>query len=316
MHLLVGLATLGQWRNVTVYDVLPEDCRQNVGNNDVGNAPGDIYFNTKDKYLPIACFDCKKKGPRGCYSPATFDCTNPESTGNLVVRKLEVEVYGDFGDDYQLCDVWPGSAACQYKCYDPGHSTKQGVGREAVCGGSKETCNMAPEPDFFHREPWDYWNYNTAALLGNTGEGEWYSLLSKDEGVYWRNAKILKVINQRCQARAYDRAVETAGHACFSACPQPTNQTSACWVHCFFETVLGPDADKTLKPPGKQTGAMNVTDLTTAWLRGFGSDDPSAGGCPPCPASGSCPDPAAEADGAAPVSPARAAPRPHVPLMR
>ena len=68
------------------------------------------YFNTKDKYLPIACAKCRAKGPRGCYTPSLFDCTNPESTGNLVVRELTVEVNGAFGNGYELCCVplaWP-----------------------------------------------------------------------------------------------------------------------------------------------------------------------------------------------------------------
>ena len=40
---LLAVATLAQWHTVTVYDVLPEACRATVGNNDVGNAPGDMY---------------------------------------------------------------------------------------------------------------------------------------------------------------------------------------------------------------------------------------------------------------------------------
>ena len=86
------------------------------------------------------------------------------------------------------------------------------------------------------------------------GAGEWYSLVSKEEGVYWRNATVLKVINHECQSAAYDAFVQLAGKHCFSACPQPLNQSSACWVGCFFQTLLGPDADTTLKPPGKQAG--------------------------------------------------------------
>ena len=50
-----------EWQTVTVYDVLGEDCRHTVGNNDVGNVPGDMYFNIKDKYLPIACAKCEKE---------------------------------------------------------------------------------------------------------------------------------------------------------------------------------------------------------------------------------------------------------------
>ena len=98
---VVGASVLAQWHTVTVYDVLPEDCRHKMGNNDVGNIPGDAYFNTKDKYLPIACAECEKHGSRGCQGASTFDCTNVESTGRLVVRKIEVEILGNFSDGYQ-----------------------------------------------------------------------------------------------------------------------------------------------------------------------------------------------------------------------
>ena len=38
--MFISLATTAQWKTVTVYDVLPEDCRFAVGNNDVGDPPG------------------------------------------------------------------------------------------------------------------------------------------------------------------------------------------------------------------------------------------------------------------------------------
>ena len=289
---ILGLGAPATWRAHTFYDVLPEDCRFNVSNNDVGNEAGDMYFNIKDKYLPVACKHCKQN-PRGCRGSSTFDCSNPESAGNLVVRKLSVEVFGDFSEAYKLCDVWPGynKSGCDYECYDLHHGVfSPGVGSEKVCGGARSKCDMAPTPTVMTRQKWDYWNYNTAARLGDYGGGAWYSLAAADKGKYWRNAKIVKTINQRCQARALDSLVQEAGAPCFGACPQPTNHSSLCWISCFFETVLGPDADSTLKPPGAQHGAMNVTSLVDAWLSGFHSDEPSSGGCPSCPSMGGCPD--------------------------
>ena len=32
------------WRTHTFFDVLPEDCRHKVADNDVGNVPGDMYL--------------------------------------------------------------------------------------------------------------------------------------------------------------------------------------------------------------------------------------------------------------------------------
>ena len=282
-----ALVVLG-WQSVTVYDVLPEDCRGKISNNDVGNPHGDMYFNVKDKYLPVACLECGSK--QECMrNPSTFDCSNPESSGNLVVRQITVDVTG-FSDDYQLCDQWPGNPKCYYSCFHH-HGVKPapGVGREQVCGGTHEECDMAPTPGFMRSKWWDYYNYNTAALLGQTGQGEWYSLSEDTKDKYWKNATIIKTINAKCQAEHFDGFVQQQGASCFSGCPQPTNQSSACWVNCFFSTVLGPDADHALKKPGNQTGALDIGKMASAWLSGFGSDDPSAGGCPPCPPTGDCP---------------------------
>jgi len=305
---LLPPSIVGNWTTVVVYDVLPEGCRGRIFNNDVGNPRGDMYFNIKDKYLPLACEACKTD-PRGCqHDPSTFDCTNPESSGDLVVRKLQMEIQRFSDVDYKLCDVWPGSPPCAYTCFGQSKLPTRGVGRELVCGGDKHECNMAPAPSSSepYFEPWDYWNYNLAALVGNTGGGEWYSLVGADQGKWWRRPTIVKTINARCQALALEALVQQTGQSCFGLCPQPTNQTSACWINCFFATVLGPGANSTLKPPGHQQGAMDLGDLEQAWLAGFASDDPAKGGCPPCPNDGPCSELEPLATAAAPV---RRAPR-------
>jgi hypothetical protein len=141
-------------------------------------------------------------------------------------------------------------------------------------------------------DPWDYWLYNTAVLFGGndtyrtTGDGLWYSLNATKEGVHWRNPKIVKAINADCQARALDYLVETRGEKCFATCPEPSNTSSPCWINCFFETVLGQGHNSSLTP----AGGMTAAELNQAWLAGFASDEPSRGGCSPCPSSGPCPD--------------------------
>ena len=166
-----------------------------------------------------------------------------------------------------------------YSCnvYHPPSS----VGRTAVCGG----CLMAPHPmKFLHRNnAWDFWNFNTAALLGDTGGGKWYSLPKADEGRLWRNAIIVKTIHADCQAKALDDLIEARGRTCFAGCPQPTNASSACWTECFFATVLGDGHNTSITP----AGGVNASDIVDAWLKGF--DDPASGGCAPCPPTGPCP---------------------------
>jgi hypothetical protein len=40
------------WRNYTMYDVLREDCRADIGNNDAANIFGDLFFAAKDRRAP------------------------------------------------------------------------------------------------------------------------------------------------------------------------------------------------------------------------------------------------------------------------
>ena len=61
------------------------------------------------------------------------------------------------------------------------------------------------------------------------------------------------------------------------------NVSSACWVGCFYRTILG--ADGMLPMPNADYGAMGVSldDLIAAWDAPFSSDDPAQGGCPGIP---------------------------------
>ena len=248
---------------------------------------GDAYFLVKDKYLPVACAECAQS-PNGCrHDSATFDCTNPESGGNLVVRKIELEVKANDTMAYALCNDVEGK--CGYECQRFSHTTPVGIGQEKVCAG----CNMAPAPSIYRRttNDYDYWDYNGAALLGDQGQGLWYSLRKEDENVFYRNVKIVKVINADCQARALDAAVRARGESCFSGCPEPTNTSSVCWVNCFFETVIGKGHNTTTRPEG----GMTPGEVTAAWLTGFETDDTTKGGCPACPETGDCPPPSAVA---------------------
>ena len=185
-----------------------------------------IPVNLKDVYLPVACAACKKSA-YGCRGASTFDCNNPESNGNLVVRKVSVDVLLPYSI-YTLCNV-KSNTSCAYECDALGRQQPTGVGNQAVCGGDR--CVMAPAPGghWGGSEKWDYWNYNTAVLMGAavggsgssgssgvagssvagssvagsgnaaTGNGQWYSLEQQFENTHWRNATVVKAINAECQ---------------------------------------------------------------------------------------------------------------------
>jgi hypothetical protein len=64
--------------------------------------------------LPVACAECAAN-PKACrHDPASFDCNNPESNGNLVVRKIELEVLALDDQAYNFCN--DDDKKCGYKC--------------------------------------------------------------------------------------------------------------------------------------------------------------------------------------------------------
>lgn len=310
-------AKAGNWKTMLMYDVLQEDCRHDVKDKNLGDPAGDAYFNIKDMYLPVACPVCKKQSG-GCWEPSVFDCDNPESNGNLVVRQVSVEVLMPFGT-YNLCNEI-NDTDCGYTCAPlPGTKNPiRGVGVQPVCGGDYShflQCDMAPVPSAWSGQKWDFWNFNTAALMGQTfvhkehkiqGNGNWYSLKGADKDKHWRNATILKTINAECQRKWLYESVVTHGHTCFNACPSPKNTSDSCWIECFFDTVLGEKSGASLHP----VGGLNYTQVIDWWLAGFKSDDQSVGGCPACPEKGPCNPPQPPKPKPAP------APKPHPPAPK
>ena len=84
-----------------------------------------------------------------------------------------------------------------------------------------------------------------------TGNGNWYSFRAVDENKYWKNATIVKTINSDCQWRWLTKTVHTKGDACFSTCGSGSyNQSSACYIDCFFDTVLGTGSSNSTNPKG------------------------------------------------------------------
>jgi hypothetical protein len=269
-----------------VYDVLSDDCRFDVANKNVGDIPGDAMFMLKDKYLSYACPKYCKAGLRKFLCGKTvgsinlFDCANPESVGNLVTRKIELEVWDEFGT-YKLCNEL--GSQCKYTCAGAGFSGR--VGRELVEPGAL----MGIRPNPLANKDVDYWAYNTAATFA---DGKWYSLEKKGEGKYWRNPRIVKAINADCQGKWLQHIVEKSGGGCFESCRDLSgvlDETSECYAKCFFDTALGNGSSHSVNP----VGGLGREVLIQAWAKGFGSDDMSQGGCPPCPASGPCPKPSA-----------------------
>ena len=58
-------------------------------------------------------------------------------------------------------------------------------------------------------------------------------------------------------------AVEAVAPACFGGCPQPTNATSACYLHCLFDTMIGNMST------GQRVGGMAAADIVGPFVHAF-----------------------------------------------
>lgn len=127
-------------------------------------------------------------------------------------------------------------------------------------------------------KPWECWRSNLPRKTG----GFWYSTLeqgqcqdgSKAGSCSWRIRATASVRNDCLQDRLMTTA-ETAAKDCFSACG-PRNSTSPCWIACFFDTVLGPEARNSTNVTG-----LPLESLATAFAGSF--EPESQGGCPRVP---------------------------------
>jgi hypothetical protein len=130
-----------------------------------------------------------------------------------------------------------------------------------------------------------YYHENVVHKFG----GLWFSTLAEgqckpngftDSTCSWRVAEVSKKISKNCSDASVDGAVMKTGAACFQGCPQPTNQSSVCWIRCFYQTVLGPGAGNSTTT---SSDGMSLALLEDAWNRPFLSDDETKGGCKSIP---------------------------------
>lgn len=87
----------------------------------------------------------------------------------------------------------------------------------------------------------------------------------------WKIKETGRTVNQTCVDGKIIDVVEKIRPECFAKCPQPTNSSSACYLHCFFDTMVGNDQ---AKPP---VPAMDPQAIVAPFVAAF--DDESKGGC-------------------------------------
>ena len=296
ISMYAGLAVV----NLTSYHVNPLHEGVIPVNMNTADLRGDIFFDLRSKTLPIEC--------ASGLANKTHDCSNQEVVdADLVVTKLIMTVYGDFGE-YARCntcnskDVDPSSGLpChgqKYLCVcgdytRPRDCTGQKpVGAENVTTqfGGRGSCNW----DTWIKYPWSCWGQEVVHKTEGPGVNMWYSSTSagwcgapgaSPATCTW-SAEVLKIVNKTCSDNSVYSAVEEydAQHdGRFAKCPHypqtgPRRNTSdPCWIYSFYATVLGPDA---LMPGGAVAG-MPAEILDQAFDRPFA--DEAHGGCPAIP---------------------------------
>ena len=234
-----------------------------------GDAVGDMFFDWHNVIMtPLEC-------PHGAASG--HHCTNPEAVSpDLVVNKLALEVDSAFSG-YAKCNIGVNSSdghghSCpsgEYCCFCSGSSwgstvpCNKTLGRETVKsyfgGGDHGDCS-ATDPAF------ECYRAALPKKLPASNPGYWYSSIKGGycdggaplgtNGCTWRVAAVEKIVSKACHNKVYFSAVEQSGKACFRACgADASNSSSACWVDCFYQTVLGPGA---AKPGGAVTGTSST----------------------------------------------------------
>merc|ERR1711939_460661 len=92
-----------------------------------------------------------------------------------------------------------------------------------------------------------------------------------DGTCFWRLVENTRVVNASCVNDNVIKSVQARDPGCWSACPQPTNSSSLCWINCLFDTLVG---DPTKKKP-----AMTREQIVQPFERSFATNDVSEGGC-------------------------------------
>jgi len=259
------------WVNLTLYHTNQLNYSAgDVADMNTADALGDLEFTVRAKMLPLECAD-------PAYARhASYDCSNPEQdASDLGVTKLVLQVAPHVGK-YCPCNVHAGIYSCE--SHDSGSCSGFGAVPVGVFLGKYDNASKmnASTPDFI-------W-YGVNTLL-RFAKGMWYSSLGSAQcppgaakpvgGCSWRVLDVAKRVHRECSDKLQEAAVKKAAGGCFEACPQPNNSSSACWIGCFYRTMLGPHVGSQVSQPSE---GMPRASVLAAWDAAFAPS--SEGGCP------------------------------------
>eukprot|EP00658_Telonema_sp_P-2_P061336 TRINITY_DN50042_c0_g1_i1.p1 TRINITY_DN50042_c0_g1~~TRINITY_DN50042_c0_g1_i1.p1 ORF type:complete len:396 (-),score=75.78 TRINITY_DN50042_c0_g1_i1:425-1612(-) len=152
----------------------------------------------------------------------------------------------------------------------------ESVGREehAMCWNQSSAVQHQQLDSSDYDSRWFRYVEGLACLL----DGTWYSTRAEGEckgtavgdGCWWRLAATHRTVNSTCVDDRVIEAVRSERPGCWGGCPQPHNRTTACWLDCLFETMLG--------NASAGVPAMDRNQLVSPFLAAF--LPPEQGGCP------------------------------------
>merc|ERR1712086_53358 len=189
----------------------------------------------------------------------------------------------------------PDAYACWYS--DPQFNTSFA----SVCDPSKCTCNAISNMSVGREQHAMCWHHSSQTAsstqqavriahekhskwfeyvggLGCLTDGTWYSTRAEgeckgdvvDESCWWRLAQQHRTVNASCVDDHVVAAVQKHRPECWRSCDQPTNRSSACFLTCLFETILG-NSTNGVKP-------LNRQDVVQPFADAFKTEQ--QGGCP------------------------------------
>jgi hypothetical protein len=125
---------------------------------------------------------------------------------------------------------------------------------------------------------WECWEENIPRKTG----GFWYSTLAEGQcnktsatGSCGWKVLSTKTVNNTCLKDKLMTRVESSSPSCFKGCGS-RNTTSTCWIGCFFDALLGPEAahSTTVK-----LGGLPISEVEKTWADAFLPE--ANGGCAP-----------------------------------
>jgi len=296
----------------TVYHANPLSEGPMPFNMDTADQRGEMFFDLGQRSQPLAC---AKEKAENLPIWARIECLNPEEIApDLVISKLTLTVKQPFGE-YARCNICNATGVdplSQLQCQPGKYLCSCGHFWDAFDCNSLPTVGYRPLSDMFGKgarlcspaqwmdAPYTCWGPAVARLTGgtwfSTTKAGWCDAPGANAATCSWRASVIKVVNKTCSDSRIHDAIEAydarPGHPnCFDQCrppfdplhplrPRPfvRNATSACWIYCYYATLLG---ESGLLPNGNFSG-IPMQLLDEAFERPFLPQD--QGGCPALPA--------------------------------